>query len=64
LGRALGDFDVVYAFPWGGEEPMMLDLMRSHGHQDARLVLHSTDYGVRVYRHGRAMAGPSFEADG
>lgn len=53
LGRALGDFDVVYAFPWGGEEPMMLDLMRSHGHQDARLVLHSNDYGVRTYHHGR-----------
>jgi hypothetical protein len=53
LGRALGDFDVVYAFPWGGEEPMMLDLMRSHGHHDARLVLHSTDYGMRTYQHGR-----------
>ena len=53
LGRALGDFDVVYAFPWSGEEPMMLELMRAHGHEDARLLLHSTDYGVRVYRHGR-----------
>jgi hypothetical protein len=53
LGKALSDFDVVYAYPWGGEEPMMLDLMRSHGHEDARLVLHSTEYGVRVYHHGR-----------
>ena len=53
IGHPLSDFDVVYAFPWGGEEPMMLDLMRAHGHQDARLVLHSTDYGVRIYRHGR-----------
>jgi hypothetical protein len=53
LGRSLSDFDVVYAFPWGGEEPMMLDLMRAHGHEDARLVLHSTDYGVRVHHHGR-----------
>jgi hypothetical protein len=53
LGKALSDFDVVYAYPWGGEETMMLDLMRSHGASDARLVLHSTDYGVRVYRDGR-----------
>ena len=53
LGKALSDFDVVYAYPWGGEEPMMLDLMRAHGHKDARLVLHSTDYGVRVYHRGR-----------
>lgn len=53
LGRALSDFDVVYAYPWGGEEPMMLDLMRAHGHEDARLVLHTVDYGVQVYHHGR-----------
>jgi hypothetical protein len=53
LGRPLGDFDVVYAFPWGGEEPLMLDLMRTHGHADARLVLHSTEYGVRVHHRGR-----------
>lgn len=53
LGRALGDFDVVYAYPWEGEEPIMLELMRAHGHEDARLVLYSSDYGVRVYHHGR-----------
>jgi len=29
LGLALDDFDLVYAYPWGGEEPMMLDLSRS-----------------------------------
>ena len=53
LGHALSDFDIVYAYPWKGEEPMMLDLMRAHGHEDARLVLHSTDYGMRVYHRGR-----------
>ena len=52
LGRALSDFDVVYAYPWGGEEDMMLALMRAHGHEDARLVMHSNDYGVRVYHRG------------
>jgi len=53
LGRPLSDFEVVYAYPWEGEEAMMLDLMRAHGHEDARLILHSNDYGIRVYRGGR-----------
>ena len=53
LGRALADFSVVYAFPWTGEEPMMLDLMRCHGHKDALLMLHAPEYGVRIYRGGR-----------
>ena len=53
LGRALDDLDVVYAFPWMGEEPMMLDLMRCHGGEYARLVLHTTQGGTRMYRGGR-----------
>jgi hypothetical protein len=52
IGRALDDFDVVYGYPWGGEEPMMLDLMRVWGAPGARLLLHG-DSGVRVYRDGR-----------
>jgi len=53
LGRALDDFDVVYAFPWMGEEPMMLDLMRCHGRQDVVFVLHTTQDGTRIYQGGR-----------
>lgn len=53
LGRSLDDFDIVFAYPWSGEEPMMLELMRAHGRRDAQLILHSSDYGVRVYRNGR-----------
>lgn len=52
LGLALDDFDVVYAYPWGGEEPMMIDLMRVYGGAGARLLMHG-DGGVRVYRDGR-----------
>jgi len=55
LGRSLDDFDVVYGFPWMGEEPMMLDLMRSHGRKDAHLVLHTTQDGTRVYQGGRVV---------
>ncbi|MBZ0269410.1 hypothetical protein K8I85_14745, partial [bacterium] len=60
LGRSLEDFDVVYAFPWKGEEPLMLDLMRCHGGRDAWLVLHSTDDGVRIYRGGRLESAHGF----
>ena len=28
LNRPLEDFDLVFAYPWNGEEPMMHDLMR------------------------------------
>lgn len=56
LGHPLDDFDLVYAYPWGGEEPMMLDLMRAYGARDARLLLH-TGSDVTVYRGGRLIAG-------
>ena len=56
LGRALDDFDLVYAFPWTGEEPMMLDLMRCHGRQDAHLLLYTAQDGVRLYRGGNRMS--------
>lgn len=53
LGHALDDFDVVYAFPWMGEEPMMLDLMRCHGRKDARFLLHTPQGGTTMYRGGK-----------
>jgi hypothetical protein len=50
LGHALDHFDLVYAYPWDGEEPMMHDLLRARGRPGARLVLHGGSEGVRVYR--------------
>lgn len=55
LGRALDDFDVVFGYPWGGEAPLMLDLMRQYGRRHALLLLHDTDAGVQAYRDGRAL---------
>jgi hypothetical protein len=52
IGRALDDFDLVYAYPWGGEEPMMLDLMRAYGRRGALLLMHG-DNSVRTYADGR-----------
>ena len=52
LGLALDDFDLVYAYPWTGEEPMMRDLMRSYGRPGARLLLHG-DGGTIVQTIGK-----------
>jgi len=55
LGYGLDDFDVVYAYPWSGEEAMMLDLMQSYGNSKAYLLLHG-DHGVNVYSGGRLVS--------
>lgn len=54
LGHPLDDFDLVYGYPWTGEEPMMHDLMRAYGQPGARLILHGGTEGVRVFANGRA----------
>lgn len=48
LGRRLEEFDVVFVYPWGGEEPMMRDIMRQHGRDGARLLIHRTDRQIAV----------------
>ena len=53
LGYALDDFDVVFGFPWGGEDRMMLDLMKGYGRPNALLLLYSVEEGVVGYRGGR-----------
>ena len=55
LGMPLEDFDVVFGYPWAGEEAMMLDLMKVHGRPGARFLLHSGG-AVHVHRSGRAAA--------
>jgi hypothetical protein len=56
LGHPLDDFDLVYGYPWGGEQPMMLDLMRAYGGREARLLM-SGPRGIEIYRGGRLVAG-------
>ena len=52
LGHPLDEFDLVYGYPWGGEEGLMLDLMHRYGGNQASLLLHDTGGGVRVVRDG------------
>jgi len=56
IGHPLDDFDVVFGYPWGGEEPMMLDLMKQYGQPGALLLLNG-DGGVSAYRDGRLLSG-------
>jgi SAM-dependent methyltransferase len=52
LGHPLEDFDVVYAYPWSGEEPMMHDVLRCYGRSGVHLLLHGDSDGVRIYKNG------------
>lgn len=60
LGHALDEFDVVLGFPWDGEAPMMQDVMRCYGRDDAVLLLHSASDGVRAWRGGRSIAADAW----
>jgi hypothetical protein len=55
LGIPLDDFDVVFAYPWSGEEPIMLDLMSEYGRADALLLLYSGTGGITRYRGGHVV---------
>jgi hypothetical protein len=52
LGLALDDFDVVFGYPWDGEQELMLDLMSRYGRADATLLLSHVTDGVLAYRGG------------
>jgi len=57
LGRSLDDFQVVYGYPWSGEEALMHDLMRRYGHTDAFLLLHRVSGEVEVFQGGKRLGG-------
>lgn len=40
LGHPLEDFDVVFGYPWHGEEPVMRDVFRRYGSPDATLIIY------------------------
>ena len=50
LGRGLEDFDLVFAFPWEGETPIMHDLMQRRAGSGASLLLYHSTVGLQVYR--------------
>jgi len=58
LGHPLDDFDLVYGYPWDGEEEMMHDLMRAYGSPEADLLLHGVSGEMRRFRNGRRIPMP------
>jgi len=52
LGHPLEDFDLVFGYPWGGEEVVMHDVMRRYGAASARFLMNVTG-GVEIYSGGR-----------
>lgn len=56
LNHPLEDFDLVFAYPWSGEEPVMHDVMRSYGRKDAFLLLYTT-HRVEFYQGGELVSG-------
>jgi hypothetical protein len=56
LGIDLKEFDVVFGFPWDGEDDMMLDLMTECGGTEARLLVNMANRGIYEYRGGQRQA--------
>ena len=54
LGHPLEDFDLVFGYPWDGEAPMMLDLMRRYGSPNALFLLNRPN-GVKIFQAGREL---------
>ena len=59
----LGDFDLVYGYPWSGEAAMMRDIMERCGADGARLMINGGREGVHVFTitngNSRQAAGTS-----
>lgn len=52
LGRSLAEFDIIFGYPWGGEEPMMHDLIVRVARPDALFLLNAGARGIELYRAG------------
>ncbi|MCA9035059.1 MAG: hypothetical protein KDA91_08015, partial [Planctomycetaceae bacterium] len=50
MGLTIRDFDVVYAFPWPGEEDLIADLFEAYASAGALLLTYGHLDGVRVRR--------------
>jgi hypothetical protein len=48
LGLELDAFDIVFVYPWPGEEPIVQDIMRKRGRPGARLMLNAGRQGIRI----------------
>lgn len=52
MGEELADFDLVYAFPWPGEEELHMEIMRRSAREDALLLLYASTDGLHLFQDG------------
>jgi hypothetical protein len=55
LKRPLEDFDLIFAYPWHGEEPVVHDVMRTYGRRDAKLLVNRGREGFQLFQNGRVI---------
>ncbi|MHC4078077.1 MAG: class I SAM-dependent methyltransferase [Planctomycetota bacterium] len=53
LGMELSDFDLVYMFPWPGEEDLHFEMMRRYGRADAFFLLYGGTDGFQLFQGGK-----------
>ncbi|MFT5050061.1 MAG: hypothetical protein ACI8QZ_001455 [Chlamydiales bacterium] len=61
LGLELDDFDLIFAYPWPGEEDWLDELVRLHARPDALLLAYDSSGGFQLSHAklaGRPIAGP------
>lgn len=59
LGLELSDFDLVFAYPWPGDEDWLVELMRRHARDDALLLTYDVCDGFQVTEAtGTEVLGP------
>lgn len=55
LGMELSDFDLVYMFPWPGEEDLHLEMLQRHGRPDTLVLLYGGTEGFQLFRGGELL---------
>lgn len=55
LGMELSDFDLVYMFPWPGEEDLYLEMIQRHGRRDTLFLLYGGTDGFQLFRGGQRL---------
>ena len=53
LGLELDDFDLIFAYPWPGEEDWLHELVRRHARPGALLLTYDVSEGFRLVRDGQ-----------
>jgi hypothetical protein len=54
LGHPLEDFDLVFAYPWHGEEPVMRDVFRRYGGERSKMLINRGREGFELVSARRA----------